>query len=249
MTDYLHPLAAPFRMEGNMPGAVILIHGWTGSPAHLRVLGAYLNGAGYTVNAPLLEGHGTKLEDMVGTGWRDWVRTATEAAVSEASAGGPIHLVGLSMGGIISLLLAPVLEAASVTTINAPLRVWNKQMKLAGMYRGSDRIEPSDPPVPAPSEMQKYQHQYDGTPVGTVAELYDLMRAAKRNVDRVTCPTLIIQSKTDETVRPESAEIIYDGVSSSDKGLVWLENSRHVALLDDERDVIARSILEHLNGA
>jgi carboxylesterase len=57
---------------------------------------------------------------------------------------------------------------------------------------------------------------------------------------------LIIQSKTDETVKPVSAEIIYDGIGSSEKGLVWLEHSRHVALLDKERDVISQAILEHL---
>ena len=57
---------------------------------------------------------------------------------------------------------------------------------------------------------------------------------------------MIIQSKTDETVKPVSAEIIYDGVGSSDKGLVWLEESRHVSVLDVERDVITQAILEHI---
>jgi carboxylesterase len=60
------------------------------------------------------------------------------------------------------------------------------------------------------------------------------------------CPALVIQSRADETVKPKSGEIIFDGLGSPEKGMVWLEISRHVALLDDERDVIAAEVLEHL---
>ncbi len=248
MSDYFHPLVAPFHIDGERSDAVLLIHGWTGSPAHLRPLASILNDAGFTVRAPLLAGHGTVVADMVGTGWRDWVRSATEAALELTADGRPLHLVGLSMGGLISLLLAPVLEAASVTTINAPQVVRNRRARLAGVYRGSDRIDPGDPPVPVAPAMREYQQQYDARPIGTVAELGDLIAAARRNLESVTCPALVIQSKTDETVQPKSAEIIFDGLGSAEKGLVWLENSRHVATLDDERDVIAGAILEHLEA-
>jgi len=246
MAEYMHPLAAPFRLDGEHTDTVLLLHGWTGSPAHLRPLGEYLNREGFTIVAPLLAGHGTRVEEMVATGWRDWLRTATEPALEIIDDGRPLHLVGLSMGGVLSLLMAPVLGAASVTTINAPLLVRNRRARLAALYRGSDRIDEGDPPEPAPPETRKYQQQYDDTPVGTVAELSDLISAARRNLWRVTCPALVIQSRVDETVKPRSAEIIYDGIGSEQKGLVWLEESRHVAVLDVERVAIAGAILEHL---
>lgn len=249
MSEYLHPLAAPFHFDGERLDAVLLIHGWTGSPAHMRPLAASLNEAGFTVRGTLLAGHGTTVEEMVGTGWRDWVRSGAVDAIELAESGRPLHLVGLSMGGIISLLLAPVLEAASVVTINSPQIVRNRRARFAGLYRGIDRIDPRDPPAPASPEMEQFQQQYDARPVGTVAELGDLIRAARRNLHRVTCPTLVIQSRADEAVRPRSAEIIYDGISSVERGLVWLERSRHVATLDEERDIIAEAILDHLDAA
>jgi carboxylesterase len=249
VSEYLHPLAAPFRLDGERAESVLLLHGWTGSPAHMRDLGARLNEAGYTVVAPLLAGHGTTLEDMAETGWRDWVRSAVEPAMEIVASGDTLHLVGLSMGGLISLLLSLTLEAASVTTINAPQLVWDRKVPLARLVRGSKRIERSEPPVAASPQMRKYQQQYNGTPVGTAADLGDLVRAVRRNLARVTCPALVIQSKTDETVRPRSGEMIYDGLGSHEKGLVWLESSRHVAVVDDERDVIAAAILEHLGSA
>lgn len=246
MSSLLHPHAAPFSFEGERDDAVLLLHGWTGSPAHLRLLGKKLNEVGFPVHAPLLAGHGTSIEDMVKTGWRDWVSSALEGAAGVSSGDRRLHLVGLSMGGIISLLLAPTLEAVSVTTINAPVKVRDRRAAFATIWRGSGRIISAEPPVPAPAEVVDYQRQYVGTPVGTIAELRDLIKACRRSLGRVTCPALIIQSETDETVDPVSAEIIYDGIASEDKGLVWLQRSRHVALLDEERDVIAEAVTDHV---
>ena len=97
--------------------------------------------------------------------------------------------------------------------------------------------------------MRQYQQHYLDTPIGTAAELGDLIVAAGNNLQRVTCPALIIQSRTDETVKPVSAEIIYDGLASTQKGLLWLERSRHVAVIDVERDVVSDAILDHLKTA
>lgn len=249
VSEYLHPLAAPFRLEGDRAESVLLLHGWTGSPAHMRDLAERLHEGEYTVVTPLLAGHGTTLEDMADTGWRDWMRSAVEPAIEIVASGDNLHLVGLSMGGLISLLLAMTLDAASVTTINAPLLVRDRRAHLAGIMRGSKRIERSEPPVAAPPQMRKYQQQYNGNPVGTAAELADLIRAVRRNLGRVACPALVIQSKTDETVRPRSGEIIYSRLGSSQKDLVWLEQSRHVAVIDVEREVIAAAILKHLGSA
>ena len=246
MVDYMHPLAAPFHLPGSGGDAILMLHGWTGSPAHLRPLAGELSAVGYTVAAPLLAGHGTHIEDMVTTGWRDWMRSALEVGLALGTDHDRVHLIGLSMGGVMSILLAPVLEATSLVTINAPQKVWDKRSRFAHLVRGSDRIQPSDSPVPAPPELLEYQQQYQGTPVGTAAELNDLVNAARRNLFRVECPALVIQSRADETVRPVSGEIIYDGLGSSEKGLVWLERSRHVALLDAERDVIQQVVMDHL---
>jgi carboxylesterase len=246
MPVLLHPLAAPFTFAGERDDAVLLLHGWTGSPAHLRLLGRALNDAGFPVHAPLLAGHGTRIEDMVRTGWRDWVKSALDGVVEATAGDRRLHVVGLSMGGLIALLLAPTVGAVTVTTINAPIKVWDRRSIVVSLWRGSNRIIPGDAPVPAPADVVEYQRQYIGTPIGTAAELGDLMRACRRHLDRVTAPALIIQSKTDETVRPVSAEIIFDGLGSDDRRLVWLERSRHVALLDVERDVITDAILEHV---
>lgn len=246
---YLHPHAAPFRHEAHTQDEVLLLHGWTGSPAHLRPLARSLADAGYPVTVPLLAGHGTTESDMATTGWRDWVRSAGESAQEILDRGHRLHLAGLSMGGIISLLIGPSFGASSITTINAPIKVHNWRVRFSGLMRGSQRIRDLPPDPEPPADTEEYWQGYDDQPVGTVAELFDLVRAARRNLHLVTAPALIVQSNADETVKPESGQIIYDGISSTGKRLLWLTRSRHVSTLDVERHLIAAAMLDHLDAA
>ena len=249
MADLLHPHAEGFSLEGANGHGVVLLHGWTGSPAHLRLIGGFLNEHGYAIEAPRLAGHGTDVEDMRSTGWRDWLADAGAAAQRVVDRGEALHLVGLSMGGILSLLMAPTFGAASVTTINAPIRVQQRLARAAGYLH---RVRPThigEVREPPRDEAADYWHQYDGFPTSTIHDLFWLVRSARRTLSAVTAPLLVIQSKVDETVRPVSAEIIHDHAGSVSKEILWLERSRHVALLDTERNVIHERVLGHLQTA
>ncbi len=75
------PEPAPFFLDGG-PTGILLIHGFTGSPPEMRLVGDYLHVAGLTVSAPLLPGHGTAIEDMNRVRWQDWAEHV-EAAYQE----------------------------------------------------------------------------------------------------------------------------------------------------------------------
>ncbi|GBE21652.1 MAG TPA: alpha/beta fold hydrolase [Actinobacteria bacterium] len=245
----LDPLAAPFLFEGTNGEGALLLHGFTGTPAHFRMMGQFLNERGYTVHAPLLAGHGTSLEEMDQTTRRDWVQSAQDGL--EALRGfGHVHLVGLSMGGLISLLLARQDEIASLTTIDTPVKLWDRRDPLVHILKHVERFHSwKEPEQPPPGEAARYFIQYDGFSLRAASELLHLKRQALRHLDRVQAPALIIQSRADETVRPESAVILARRLGSSRKRILWLEHSRHNALLDTERDIMDEAILEHLHSA
>ncbi|HEX9854359.1 MAG TPA: alpha/beta fold hydrolase [Acidimicrobiia bacterium] len=233
-----------FMIEASGGDTAVLLHGWTGSPAHLWPLGQALAAGGISSIAPLLAGHGTSEAHMARTGWRDWVASALQATAT--APGDRRHLVGLSMGGLIAILIAAVDDVATITTINTPQKVFSRSARFAGMYRGSARIRVAPDPDPYPEETAQFARQYRDVPIGTVAELTDLIRAANRALPRVTAPALVIQSKADQTVRPASAQVIYDRLGSRDKKLRWLRGSRHVATLDRERDLIHLLVSQHI---
>lgn len=160
-----------------------------------------------------------------------------------------MHLVGLSMGGLLALLMAPTFGAASVTTISAPIKVWDRKASYAWLVRGGVGMRERSPESPPDPDVAEFYQHYQRSPIGTVADLFDLVRGVRANLWRVGCPLLVIQSRADATVRPESARIIVDGVASGDRRLVWLEQARHVALMDPERAVIHREVVRHISAA
>ncbi|NND84534.1 MAG: alpha/beta fold hydrolase [Acidimicrobiia bacterium] len=250
MTELMHPLAEAFRHDGSNGEAVVIIHGFTGNPAQFRPLGEALNTAGYTVIAPRLAGHGTSREDMATTGARDWIASARAAYDEVVADHDAVHLVGLSMGGLISILLARHLPVASVTTINSPVLVRDPRSYLAPfLARWVPAIEWADSgPPDVDEDMLPYWVTYDGFSTEKLGDLHAILFGAVSWARYVRAPLLVIQSKTDETVHPVSARIL-DGAFGGDSRVVWLERSMHNALIDRERDVIESAILAHMGGA
>src|SRR3954464_13581396 len=99
MTAPIIPGAEPWSADGGPNGALVL-HGFTGNPNSMRGVAHALAAAGFAVELPLLPGHGTTVEDVDNTSWRDW-SAAAEAALERLEAGSACKVVvtGLSMGG------------------------------------------------------------------------------------------------------------------------------------------------------
>lgn len=249
MGDLFDPLAAGFRLDGDRNEAVVLLHGFTGVPAHFRPLAADLHGAGYTVVVPRLAGHGTSMEDMDRTGAEDWIESATAAYGEAVADHALVHLGGLSMGGLISILLAARLPVASVTTIDSPVVVRDPRTYVAPLFaRWMPEIRWEEEDLDLDAEIEPYWLTYPGFPTRRLGDLNRIMARAVVAARRVAAPALVIQSRTDETVAPISARILANAFAG-DTRLVWLERSMHNALLDRERDVISASVRSHLRDA
>lgn len=246
----LHPLAEPFRLEGSSGDAVLLIHGFGGNAAHFRMLGPFLHERGFTVHAPLLPGHGTSLDDMERSGRRDWesaVRTAFRTLAGECER---VHVVGFSMGGLLAQQLAAEAHPVTVTTVNAPLNLYDRRQPLVHFLKYIRRFRAWDDPRPVPEdEAAEYWIHYEGFSLRAAAEMMHLRRAVRGLLYRVTSPALIIQSRNDESVRPESASLIAAQISSFRKEIFWLDGPGHNALHHPDRGLIHQKVLEHISRA
>ena len=215
----------------------------------MRLVADDLVAAGYGVAAPLLPGHGTHIEHMTSAGWREWVRASAEAADDVIGSGARLHVGGLSMGGLLGILLATAFDFASLTTINAPLRTSDPRIHLSMLVHGSARVVAEPEREHPPGFAADYDHGYRDSPVGSVGDLYLLMRAARKALPKISAPTLVIQSRVDQTVHPKSGSMIYDRAGSAFKRLVWLEESSHVATLDTERHRVSSEMIRHIQDA
>src|SRR6056297_781524 len=99
-------LGLPGFYEGNNGKAVLAIHGFTGISDNLRYLSERLNREGFTVSLPRLPGHGTDSADFRTTGRGDWLRRSIDAYLDLRSEYETVYVIGSSMGGLLTLLLA-----------------------------------------------------------------------------------------------------------------------------------------------
>jgi carboxylesterase len=234
--------AEPFAFEGGDIG-VLVIHGFTGTTQSMRYLGEQLHKRfGFTVSGPRLAGHGTSPDDMATTRYLDWVGSA-EAALNElASRKKLVFVTGLSMGGAITLNLAARFpdKVAAIAPINA----------IAGIVSDGLNDLMMDPKAPEkiPGIGSDIKAQgvtelaYKEVPVAALRDIYLLQAITANLLQRVTCPALIIQSKEDHVVDPRNGTRIKESVKSEDVRLLWLENSFHVATLDNDKDLIADEV-------
>lgn len=239
MADLNHPHARPFSL-GQGGRGVLLFHGFTGSPAHVRWLGEGLHAAGYTVRAPLLPGHGTRLEDMERVRWYDWLAVCRDEYARLRETCDFVCVSGLSMGGILAILLAAEYPVDALVAMCAPVMVRQVFSPLAPLIAPIVRRTTwRERQYPAGyDELRAYDLGYGGAPMASVGDLNRLIGMAKRQFFAVVAPTLIAQSERDHTVIPRSALRIHAGVSSEKKRLLWLPNSDHLCTIGPDRQLL-----------
>ncbi len=239
---YLSEKAKEFNLYGNEE-IFLLVHGFTGSPAHMYPLGEKLNQAGYTVKGLRLPGHGTSIEDMEKTTRQDWrEKVITEYNILNEEYD-KVYVAGLSMGGTLSLILAGKFNIDAVISIAAPIKLQNKLAYLAPVLKYFKKYDA----WPESEDKDPYDIGYSGMPVAAVAELLKLIKESKRNLDQITSPALVIQPKLDETVKPSSGQYIYDNLSKvKEKEILWLKESEHVCSIGPELDIISREMIEFI---
>lgn len=231
--------AEPVSLPGGPHGALV-VHGYTGSPHSVLGVAAALAGAGLAVEAPLLPGHGTSVDDLIATGWDDW-RSAVEAAyVDLAGRCQRVVLFGLSMGGTLATALAadhP--EVAGVVVVNPYIDPpADSFIELLQGLRDSGY--PCIPAIGSDiADAGATELGYDATPVAPLISLAQAQHRLLSRLGDITCPLLIMTSRTDHVVPPVSSDVLAEGVSGPVER-VWLERSFHVATLDHERDDVER---------
>jgi carboxylesterase len=247
------PTAEPFLLLGEpSKPACLLIHGFTGTPKEMRWMGDFLNQRGYTCLGVRLAGHATRPQDMVRARWTDWTASVEDGYHLLQGVSQDIFLIGLSMGGILSLFMSTVLKVKGVVAMSTPHRLpvdyplWTMRLMSAFLkYRPKGSAEPGsgwfDP-------MAWRDHiSYPQNPVRSGVELKLLILAMRNALPDVTVPVLLIHSKDDAYVVSENMEAIYEGLhNASDKTKLAISGSGHVLPRDAARQQVFQSTLEFL---
>lgn len=229
--------ARPLSVDGGRTG-VLVIHGFTGSPASMRPWGQHLGDLGHSVRMPRLPGHGTTWQEMNRTRWQDWYAEVDTSLTELRSTTDRVIVCGLSMGGCLALRLAEQRpeDVAGLVLVNPVVGLVDKRLLAVPLLR---HVVPSIAGIANDIKKPGVEESgYDRTPIKALHSQMQMWKEVAANLPRVTAPLLMFRSAVDHVVDPSSGKLIMSGVSSSPKREVLLTDSYHVATLDNEAEII-----------
>ncbi|HQF33367.1 MAG TPA: alpha/beta fold hydrolase [Petrotogaceae bacterium] len=239
------PIALPSFYKGG-DTAVLLIHGYTGIPHEFIYVAERLNKEGYTVYIPRLPGHGTSPEDFLQTNRNDWIRKVVDTYMDLKISHKEVYVAGLSMGGLLTILLAAKYDIPKIVLAAPALRTKNRKIYYTPFIKLFSRQIMRDENYTNPDkEMYKIGKVYwnrDYPPMA--AELLKLQKMAEKELPNVKSSALTIVSKSDGTVPLEVKDIIEEKIGSDVKKTIILEKSGHVLINDVDREKVADDIIE-----
>jgi carboxylesterase len=225
--------------------AVLLIHGYTGTPHEMLYLGKRLNEVGYTVFIPRLPGHGTNHVDFLNSGWNDWLRRCVDAYLLLKRRAKRVYVSGLSMGGVLTLLIASKFNPEKIALAAPAIETIDQAIKLTPVIKHFKKVLPkSESPAYDEAYLNYLQKEYwcNNWPT-KLADLLKLQHLSKKRLNHVHSDCLIIVSEKDLAVPVKVAETIDRGISSSNKKTVVLKHSPHVVVNDCEKEKVADEII------
>jgi len=260
--------------EGNC--VVMLLHGLTGSPAELGYVARYLqNRGGYAVHCPRLVNHGQPIGVLARTNSKQLLESAREgfreARHLARSRGVPLVIGGLSLGAVLSLILAAEFpdDVAGVACLAPTLFYdgwsvpWYHRLLPLARYTPLKHFTyfREEEPYGLRNEplRQKVAAQYGAMslrdpgnaaavgyahfPVKLFCEMQRLVARCKRVLPDVTTPLFLVQAENDDVSGPRNARFIFDRIGSPRRELLWLKQSYHLVCADLERSVLAEHLL------
>ena len=232
----------PFEFSGGKIGCV-LIHGFTSSPWVLRPFGRALYKNGISVSAPLLPGHGTQPDEMIGVPWKTWIEAVKDATEKLNRTCEKLFLVGHSMGGAIALYLAAEMMLEGVVSLSAPIKLQSRGLRF----------------IPVLKFFKKYwkkkstrRHfppgtEYDRYPLEAVLELKKLLAETERRLERIHVPALILHARGDRRVSEGNAEIIHRSIGSSEKKVILLNDPTHLIMLGEDQERVIQTVSQFID--
>ncbi len=232
---------------------ILLLHGFTGTPYEMRPVGEYLRTYGYSSFCPRLKGHGTTEEDLNRCRFYDWIESAESGLSYLKKKVKGVHVIGLSMGGLLALKLASVhREIKKVVVIASPLYLTGENYLFVTACRiPLFRFLVKSVRKPEPSD-ERYRRiweenpSYRSVPTNASYEFYKLMQNVRKSLGDVRQSTMFIYSRGDRDVSFGNLPLMLSLIGSKDIAVHTPENMGHLITLEEGNADVFGKMLDFL---
>jgi carboxylesterase len=247
------PWSSPGSGETARTG-VVVVHGFTGNPNSTRPLGQRLAAEGYQVEVPRLPGHGTDVRDLGRTRYGDWVAAAEEVVEQVAARTDHLVLVGLSMGGTLTLDIAsrrPDLVDGAVV-INAQILDPDQLLaKLAPLLQHVLPYVPRDAAGLPSDDIARPSADERAYPMVSAKAAQSLIRELPRvrsQLPQLTQPLLVAYAPQDHSVPAKNSRALRELIGGAGHVTeLELPRSYHVATLDYDAPLLEDQVVRFVS--
>lgn len=239
-------LPEPFTFEGGKR-AVLLLHGFTGNSADVRMLGRFLQDKGYTSHAPHYKGHGVPPEELLRTDPKDWWEDVKNGYEHLKNRGhDEIAVAGLSLGGVFSLKVGYTFPVKGIVSMCAPMSTKTEDKIRQGVIDYAKQWKQLEGKSKEQIELEL--KPFIDAPMKTLAKPSEWIKDVRPHIDLIYSPIFVVQGRLDTMIDSNSANIIFETVESEDKRIKWYEHSGHVITVGDEKAQLHQDIYDFLEG-
>jgi carboxylesterase len=240
----IRPGCEPFSFDRG-PIGVLMVHGFTGSPASMRPVGEWLAARDLSVEGVRLPGHGTDIEDLRTQRWTGWVDEAARGLDVLRERCRTVVTFAQSMGGCVALALAAArphdldgLALANPYVFDARLLA----LPVAGRFLKDAKGVVNDIAKPGQDEIG-----YPRMPVPAIVEMSAMMKMVRAALPQIRQPIVVFRSATDHVIPASNARKVLDRIGSERKELIDCPNSFHVVTLDHDAPLVREHLLAFAN--
>ena len=236
----VRPGAEPFSL-GTGPVGVLMVHGFTGSPASMRPVGEWLAAEGLSVEGVRLPGHGTDLDDLRTRRWTEWADEAGAGLDALLARSRTVVVFGQSMGGAVALALAASRPHDVDGVALANPYVFDARHVAAPVVRWYPRdLRGVANDVAKAGEDENAD---DRMPVAALLQMAAMLRVVRGELRTIRQPALIFKSGNDHVIPKANARKVFERIGSDRKELVPCPRSFHVVTLDHDAPLVRERVL------
>jgi carboxylesterase len=228
---------------------VLILHGFTSGRATVAAIVPRAEALGLPWRLPRLRGHWTTPADLAGVTYADMLADARAALAELRGVAERVAVVGLSVGGVLTLDLALQRPDGidSLVVLAPALRYVNPLARFAPLVARLMKTARNEPALAfSDRSLTARAGNYTTFPSDTFVTIARAGQRVEAALPHITAPLLIIGARNDRVVRPEVAQIVHDRIGSAEKELAWFERSGHELLLDCEAGAVAERVGQFL---
>ena len=227
--------------------AALCLHGLTGTPYEVRPIAEALASRGVRARGPALPGHDATPEDLRGVLYTDWLAAArSELEMLRADGASTVLVAGLSMGGVVSLMLASEGLVDGIAVVGTPLALRPAPLvALVPIAKHVHRYLPKREGSDIQDPVARARHpSYEKMPLASIHELMRMQKRVRLVLHKIIAPILVAHGAFDRTASPKDAHRIAGEVSSDIRRLLLLPRSGHVVPVDNDGARLSKEIAD-----